>query len=98
MTQTSIGRQWLNHTQIHYSLLLRLLRLLLLLLLLPQSISIVESHQHHVCSELRLTRTEDVLLHAEVCVHLLQRLQTLGQVLIVDLRVKDGHVFLTQSL
>ena len=64
----------------------------------PQSISIIQPHQHHVCSELRLTRAQHVLPGAQITVHLLQRLQTLRQVLIVDLRVEDGHVFLAQRL
>jgi len=55
----------------------------------PQSISIVEPHEHHVCSELRLRRTELAMLATEITVHLLQCLQTLGQVLVVDFRVKD---------
>ena len=51
----------------------------------PQSISIVEPHQHHVRPELCLAWTQHALLGAEVRVHLLERLQALGQVLIVCL-------------
>ena len=42
-------------------------------------------------------RTQDAVA-LEVAVHLLQRLQALGQVLVVDPRVEHHHVLFTQPL
>ena len=63
----------------------------------PENVATVEVHEHHVGPELGLVRTLDAVA-LEVAVHLLQRLQALGQVLVVDPRVEHHHVLFTQPL
>ena len=64
---------------------------------LPQRVAVVHVHQDLVGPELGLVRADDVLV-PEVLVHVLQRLQALGEVLVVQLPVEIVAVLLDEAL